>query len=202
MTATFARLTSLPLPAIAEGTDGCYFILARSDADTVLVQEVGRPPAQWTRNELAARWAGGLIVFTLRDTVSGSFSRFGLSWFLPVVAPFKRIFAEVLIISLFIQIAALATPLFFQVIIDKVLIHKGVSTLTVVMMALAGLALLEVTLGGLRTICLLTRRAVSMPSWVPSCFNTSRRCPSPILRRGRSARRSLGCVSSKISASS
>jgi subfamily B ATP-binding cassette protein HlyB/CyaB len=151
VTATFARLTSLPLPAIAEGTDGCYFILARSDADTVLVQEVGRPPAQWTRNELAARWAGGLIVFTLRDTVSGSFSRFGLSWFLPVVARFKRIFAEVLIISLFIQIAALATPLFFQVIIDKVLIHKGVSTLTVVMMALAGLALLEVTLGGLRT---------------------------------------------------
>ena len=93
----------------------------------------------------------GLSSFTLRDTVSGSFSRFGLSWFLPVVARFKRIFAEVLIISLFIQIAALATPLFFQVIIDKVLIHKGVSTLTVVMMALAGLALLEVTLGGLRT---------------------------------------------------
>src|SRR5205823_3975788 len=77
--------------------------------------------------------------------------RFGLSWFVPVVARFKRIFAEVLLVSLFMQIAALATPLFFQVIIDKVLVHKGVSTLTVVMMALAGLAVLEIALGGIRT---------------------------------------------------
>jgi subfamily B ATP-binding cassette protein HlyB/CyaB len=67
------------------------------------------------------------------------------------VVRFKRLFAEVLLISLFMQIAALATPLFFQVIIDKVLVHKGVSTLTVVMMALIGLAVLEITLSGIRT---------------------------------------------------
>ena len=151
LTTGFARLGSLPLPAIAQGRDGRFFILARADADGALVQEVGQPPAQWTQSELAERWDGGLIVFTLRDVAAHSFTRFGLSWFLPVVARFKRIFAEVLLISLFIQVVALATPLFFQVIIDKVLVHRGVSTLTVIMMALAGLAMLEVTLSGLRT---------------------------------------------------
>jgi subfamily B ATP-binding cassette protein HlyB/CyaB len=151
VTISFARLASTPLPAIAEGLDGRFFILARVEPDGVLVQEVGRPPARWSEAELAARWGGGLIVLTLRDSAGGGFARFGLTWFVPVVVRFKRIFAEVLLISLFMQIAALATPLFFQVIIDKVLVHKGVSTLTVVMMALIGLAVLEITLSGIRT---------------------------------------------------
>jgi len=147
----FARLARSPLPAIAEAADGGFFILARVDPDGVLVQEVGRPPAHWTEAELASRWSGGLIVVTLRVAADGGFARFGMTWFLPVIVRFRRVFGEVLLVSLFMQIAALATPLFFQVIIDKVLVHKGVSTLTVVMMALAGLAVLEVTLSGIRT---------------------------------------------------
>jgi subfamily B ATP-binding cassette protein HlyB/CyaB len=147
----FARLARSPLPAIAEAVDGGFFIVARVDPDGVLVQEVGRPPAHWSEAELASRWGGGLIIVTLREAAGGGFARFGMSWFLPVIVRFRRVFGEVLLVSLFMQIAALATPLFFQVIIDKVLVHKGVSTLTVVMMALAGLAVLEITLSGIRT---------------------------------------------------
>lgn len=151
ITTNFARLAHSPLPAIAEAVDGSFFILARVDPDGVLVQEVGRPPARWTEAELASRWSGGLIVVTLRQAADGGLARFGMTWFLPVIVRFRRVFGEVLLVSLFMQIAALATPLFFQVIIDKVLVHKGVSTLTVVMMALAGLAVLEITLSGIRT---------------------------------------------------
>ncbi|MDA9495033.1 type I secretion system permease/ATPase [Bradyrhizobium sp. CCBAU 11361] len=151
ITTDFARLARSPLPAIAEAVDGGFFILARVDPDGVLVQEIGKPTARWTEAELASRWRGGLIVVTLREAAGGGFARFGMTWFLPVIVRFRRVFGEVLLVSLFMQIAALATPLFFQVIIDKVLVHKGVSTLTVVMMALAGLAVLEITLSGVRT---------------------------------------------------
>ena len=59
-----------------------------------------------------------------------------------------------LIASLFIQIFALVTPLFFQVIIDKVLVHKGIATLVVIVIGLAGIGLFDVTLQFLRSYVL------------------------------------------------
>ena len=59
--------------------------------------------------------------------------------------------AEVLLASFFIQIFALLTPLFFQVVIDKVLVHRGLSTLEVLAVGLGLLSLFDVILGGVRT---------------------------------------------------
>ena len=53
--------------------------------------------------------------------------------------------------SFFLQLFALLTPLFFQVIIDKVLVHKAVTTLHVVAVGMLALVVFEVILGGLRT---------------------------------------------------
>jgi len=57
----------------------------------------------------------------------------------------------VLIASFFLQLFALLTPLFFQVVIDKVLAHKALTTLDVLAIGFLGLSLFEVVLGGLRT---------------------------------------------------
>src|SRR6201999_4323421 len=53
--------------------------------------------------------------------------------------------------SFFLQLFALVTPLFFQVIIDKVLVHRGMATLDVLIIGLVAIALAEALLGGLRT---------------------------------------------------
>jgi subfamily B ATP-binding cassette protein HlyB/CyaB len=58
---------------------------------------------------------------------------------------------EVLVTSLFIQLFALVTPLFFQVVMDKVLVHQGYSTLTVIGVALLAVSIFEALLAGLRT---------------------------------------------------
>lgn len=54
---------------------------------------------------------------------------FGFRWFIPELLKYKRIWSEVLIASLFIQLMALATPLFTQVVIDKVIVHHTMNTL-------------------------------------------------------------------------
>ena len=64
---------------------------------------------------------------------------------------YRRMFAEVLVASFFIQLLALVTPMFFQVVIDKVLVHRGLSTLDVLMIGLGVVTLFEVLLTGLRT---------------------------------------------------
>jgi len=60
----------------------------------------------------------------------------------------------VLIASFFVQIFALVSPLFFQVVIDKVLTHRGYSTLFVLVAGLAGIGLFDVALQYLRTYAL------------------------------------------------
>ncbi len=62
---------------------------------------------------------------------------FGLHWFVPELRKHRRIFRDVLLASLAIQLIGLATPLFTQVVIDKVVVHQTLSTLTVVGIGLA-----------------------------------------------------------------
>ncbi|HTS54140.1 MAG TPA: peptidase domain-containing ABC transporter, partial [Burkholderiales bacterium] len=67
---------------------------------------------------------------------SGAREDFGFGWFIPELIKHKRTFRDVLLASLAIQLMALATPLFTQVIIDKVVVHQTHSTLAVVGFAL------------------------------------------------------------------
>ncbi len=55
-----------------------------------------------------------------------------------------------LLASFVIQLFALATPLIFQTVIDKVLVHSGISTLEVMVSGLALIALFDALLSGLR----------------------------------------------------
>ncbi|ABQ26725.1 peptidase domain-containing ABC transporter [Geotalea uraniireducens] len=59
-------------------------------------------------------------------------SRFGFRWFIPELLKHKLIWRDVLIASLIIQLIGLATPLFTQVVIDKVVVHQTQSTLIVI----------------------------------------------------------------------
>ncbi|MBP0651679.1 type I secretion system permease/ATPase, partial [Mycobacterium tuberculosis] len=61
---------------------------------------------------------------------------FGLRWFLPSIWRYRNPLVHVLIASLLLQVFALITPLFFQVIIDKVLVHKGYETLYLLVVGL------------------------------------------------------------------
>jgi subfamily B ATP-binding cassette protein HlyB/CyaB len=62
---------------------------------------------------------------------------FGFRWFIPELLKHKRVWRDVLVASLVIQLLALATPLFTQVVIDKVVVHRTQSTLLVIGVGLA-----------------------------------------------------------------
>ena len=64
---------------------------------------------------------------------------------------YRRLLGEVLVASFFLQLFGLVSPLFFQVVIDKVLVHRGLSTLDVLMIGLVIVSVFEAMLGALRT---------------------------------------------------
>ena len=146
------RLARTPLPAIAAMKDGTFVILAKVADDKVLVQDpVQGRPGESPRADFEAAWSGRLILMTTRKALAGDARRFDVTWFIPAVIKYRRLFGEVLVSSLFIQVFALVSPLFFMVIIDKVLVHRGLSSLDVLIFALIVVSLFEVLLGGLRT---------------------------------------------------
>lgn len=146
------RLAKSPLPAIAETKDGRFFILARVAEGTALIHDAEKNyPITMSQSEFDTLWNGKLIFLTKRASVSEGIRSFDLTWFIPAILKYKRILIEVLMTSFALQLFGLVTPLFFQVIIDKVLVHRGLTTLDVLVIGLAVISLFEVILGGLRT---------------------------------------------------
>ena len=147
----FERLDKLPLPAIGLSKDGEYFILARCQDDQVLIQAPGNPPKQLQRDELRDIWSGEALFATTRLAIETDEKPFDLRWFIPAIVKYRKLFGEVILASLFTQVIALASPLFFQVVVDKVLVHQSLGTLDVLAFGMLAIVIFDILLNGLRT---------------------------------------------------
>jgi subfamily B ATP-binding cassette protein HlyB/CyaB len=117
----------------------------------VLIQRAGEPPAVIALEELLRTWTGELILFTSKASFSGQMAKFDFTWFIPAVVKYRRLLAEILLISLVLQLIGLATPLFFQVVMDKVLVNHAMQTLNVIAIGLICAMVFEALLSGIRT---------------------------------------------------
>lgn len=155
---TLDRLSLTPLPALAvlRGEDGAerFVILAQCDAQRVLLQDPsssnGRPVIE-PLEVFASHWTGELILLTSRASLAGELARFDFSWFIPSLVKHRKLLGEVLFISFILQVFALVSPLFFQVVMDKVLVHRGMTTLDVLVIGLLVVVIFESLLSGLRS---------------------------------------------------
>jgi len=152
VSANWAGLAKLPLPAIVERKDGTYIIAGKLGDDSVLVQDplINRPQSI-KRAEFEADWSGNVVLLTRRASLSDLARRFDVTWFLQAMHKYRRLLGEVLLASFFLQLFGLVMPLFFQVVTDKVLTHRGYTTLDVLVFGLITVSVFEAVLSGLRT---------------------------------------------------
>lgn len=149
---SWQELAATPLPAIVQWTDGRYIVLAKVQDEKVLIQDPLEPrPQIQSKDNFLAAWNGGLLLCTKRTGLRAQHLVFDITWFIPAVLRYRRLLGEVLLASFFLQLFALLTPLFTQVVIDKVLVHKGFTTLHVMAVGMVALALFDALLSGLRT---------------------------------------------------
>jgi ATP-binding cassette, subfamily B, bacterial HlyB/CyaB len=152
ITTVWTRLSRTPLPAIAERTDGSFLILAKVVDDRVLVQDPAAPtPKLISRAEFEPVWSGRLVLVARRANLADLSRHFDITWFLQAMHKYRRILGEVFIASFFLQLFGLVTPIFFQVVTDKVLVHRGYTTLDVLVIGLVTVSVFECVLGALRT---------------------------------------------------
>ncbi|MGO1002321.1 peptidase domain-containing ABC transporter [Lysobacter sp. CA196] len=141
----YSRLGTVRLPvAFRTEADGYQVLLNRSPAQALVFRPGSATPKVISSEELQTSWTGESI--RLLDSPP----KFDIRWFIPEFARHKRLLAEVLFVSLILQLLALGSPLVFQVAMDKVLVHKALSTLDVLTVALVVIAVWEAVLTGLR----------------------------------------------------
>ncbi|UKH07603.1 type I secretion system permease/ATPase [Actinobacillus pleuropneumoniae] len=148
------RLPFIHLPALIWRDDGQHVILTKIDTQTnryLIFDLEERNPKVLSAAEFHEIFQGDVILITSRASIMGQLAKFDFTWFIPAVIKYRKIFVETIIVSIFLQLFALITPLFFQVVMDKVLVHRGFSTLNVITVALSVVVIFEIVLSGLRT---------------------------------------------------
>jgi ATP-binding cassette, subfamily B, bacterial HlyB/CyaB len=146
------RLSKTPLPGIAVLRDGRFLLLGKASENQVLVQDpLSSRPLFMSREDLEAVWDGHLVLMTGRAGLGDLSRQFGISWFVAAILKYRYVLGEVLVASFFLQLFALVSPLFFQVVIDKVLASRTLTTLDVLIVGLVSIAIFDTILGILRT---------------------------------------------------
>ncbi len=164
------RLLEAKLPCIvflhARGDDATELepaIVAAASAERIVYFRPGAPaPSGVSPAEFTERGAGLVLEFqpkaeALRDTDGAREAKraFGFRWFVPELLRHRRVWRDVLVASLILQLAALATPLLTQVVIDKVVVHHTTNTLIAIGIALAVFMVFGAILGWVRQYLVL-----------------------------------------------
>lgn len=142
-------------PTLGRSASGQLLMVAAISGSRYLVHFQGHDrPHEMSAQTLDALCPGQWLKARVADPASAlapsSKRKFGLSWFGESLREYKALLGEVLLASFFIQVFALLTPLIFQVVIDKVLTHRSMTTLDVMVAALLGVSVFEIILAGLR----------------------------------------------------
>ena len=138
-------------------------IVVKCDAANVTYFQQGRQvPLNSVRKEFEELFTGKVMLcvpaapaLKAEDAAAAEAQKFGFRWFIPELLRHKAIWRDVLLASLAIQLMALATPVFTQVVIDKVIVHHTISTLVVIGIALAVFILFTAVMSWVRQYLVL-----------------------------------------------
>ncbi|WP_051650078.1 peptidase domain-containing ABC transporter [Selenomonas sp. AB3002] len=146
------ELREVPAPAIAKLKNGQYVMLGAHNDESVMFLDIARDKAvALPTSKFGEVWTGEVMTITARLNWEEIKHRFNLEWFWRVIKRYKHVLIEILLASAFFQAMGIMMPLFTQVIIDKVVGNGGLSTLTVLGVAMVVLALVQAMLSGVRT---------------------------------------------------
>ena len=132
--------------------------------------------------KLEKSWQGEAILAKRTFSLLDSKQPFSLTWFLPEVFRQRTAFMDVAVAALFIHLIALVVPLFFQIVIDKVLTNYAIATLHVLTVGICFALLFDAALGYLRSFLLLHATSKIDIRVATRTFGHMLKLPMPFLR--------------------
>ena len=148
-----ADLDKLVYPVLIKLHSGRSVVITTIREGNIYVMDpaFSQQPVKIDRYKLLMDWTGDAILFTRRYELDKKKSKFGLKWFVPVMIKYLPLWRNVLFLSLILQLLGLASPFFVQNIIDKVLVHRTVEALDILVLGMVVCTLFQQIMEGLRT---------------------------------------------------
>jgi subfamily B ATP-binding cassette protein HlyB/CyaB len=154
---------AFPCVGFLAGGEGKPAILVKRDAERLLYFVAGSQAAQTAPVAALKEQFSPNVILVRREAAeelalgdgAAVESKFGFRWFWSEFLKHRRVWRDVLLASLFIQLIGLATPLGTQVVIDKVVVHQTDSTLIAVAVGLAMFLVFNAAMGWLRQYLVL-----------------------------------------------
>jgi ATP-binding cassette subfamily B protein len=150
-------------PLIARMVDGnCVIVIGASatgDGQVAILNPLADNPTEVLsidREKFCVRWHGEVFLLKRHYAAAEESQPFGLRWFLPEILKQKAALRDIAISALAMHMLALASPMFFQLVIDKVLVHQSISTLWVLGVGIVIALLFDSLFGFLRQILTLS----------------------------------------------
>lgn len=146
-------------PLIARLEDGSsVIVMMASDADggkvlmlDPLSEKVGELQTI-SRVEFEEKWKGEVFLMKRSYAFSEPGQPFGFRWFIPEILKQRAALRDIAIAALAMHVLALASPVFFQLVIDKVLVHQSLSTLWVLAIGIVIALVFDSMFGYLRQV--------------------------------------------------
>ncbi len=150
-------------PLIARMNDGnCVIVMAASAKDggqVAILNPLADNPTEvllLDRNTFCGLWQGDVFLMKRLFAAAEESQPFGFRWFIPEILKQKAALRDIAIAAIAMHFLALASPIFFQLVIDKVLVHQSLSTLTVLGVGIVVALVFDALFGFLRQILTLS----------------------------------------------
>ncbi len=148
-----------PLMARLNNGNAVIVVGARAEGDGKVALldplEEGAGVMLLDRAQFASRWTGEVVFVKRQHTLADPNQPFSLRWFIPEILKQKAAFRDIAIAAIAMHFLALASPVFFQLVIDKVLVHQSSSTLMVLGIGIVIALSFDALFGFLRQILTL-----------------------------------------------
>jgi HlyB family type I secretion system ABC transporter len=145
------RLAHQPLPAIVHWEGKHYIVVYAITSKEVIVADPAIGQRTLSHQEFIQGWAGYALILEPSALLKDAQESTTAFWqFFELLKPHRVVVLEIFIASLFIQIFGLITPLFTQVILDRVVVQKSELTLVTVSIGLFIFSMFRVAMMGLR----------------------------------------------------
>jgi subfamily B ATP-binding cassette protein HlyB/CyaB len=149
-------------PLIARMEDGnCVIVMGATGKDGGLVA-ILNPLADNAsevlkigQEKFCALWHGEVFLMKRLHALPERSQAFGFRWFIPEILKQKAALRDIAIAALAMHFLALASPVFFQLVIDKVLVHQSLATLWVLGVGIVIALAFDSTFGFLRQLLTL-----------------------------------------------
>lgn len=150
-------------PLIARMADkSCVIVVGLSDQDgdnVVILNPLAADPQtvlSLSQEDFCGMWKGEVFFVKRFFGVTEQGQPFGLRWFLPEILKQKAALRDIAIAALAMHVLALAPPMFFQLVIDKVMVHQSLSTLWVLGVGIVIALIVDSLFGFLRQLLTLS----------------------------------------------